>query len=92
MSRTQEYRRILVIAACVLLLAICTQSCATLGLDSNATAEQKRSAICQDAQTAYALSVVTIETAATAMTPQAAAYWIAYKAGAALAIKTYCGS
>jgi hypothetical protein len=88
MNRTHEYRRILAIAACVLLLAICTQSCATLGLGDNATAEQKRAAICQDAQTAYALSVVMIETVQAGT--EASKYWLAYKVGSALAIQTYC--
>jgi hypothetical protein len=77
---------------CAVIAAIAMVGCATVGLDSAATAEQKRAAICQDAQTAYALSVVTIESTSATMAPQAAAYWIAYKAGAELAIKTYCGN
>lgn len=75
---------------CVLLLSLLLVGCATANLPSNPTPEQRNEALCRDARIAYNLSIVMLEK--NVISPQARAYWEAYKAGAALAIESYCFS
>lgn len=72
----------------VALVIILSYACTTMSLPNNSTPEAKRQAMCQDAQFAYNLSVVMLEQHLS--TAQTKAYWESYKAGAALAIQTYC--
>jgi hypothetical protein len=61
--------------------------CSTMGLSTTATVAEKRAALCQDAQMGFALSQAMLEGV---LAPEAMKYWVAYKAGASLALQTYC--
>ena len=61
--------------------------CSTATLPANSTPEAKKAALCSDAQMGYALSMVMLDSE---LTTDGNKYWIAYKAGAALTLKTYC--
>jgi hypothetical protein len=74
------------LAAILLILMIA--GCSTMQLSQDATAAQKKAALCSDAQMGYALSSSIMATQS--MTPEQAKYWAAYQTGAALALQTYC--
>jgi hypothetical protein len=76
------------IAGLILVMGLlATASCSTMGLPTDATPVQKRAAMCSDAQMGFALSQAMLEGT---LAPDALKYWVAYKAGAALALQTYC--
>lgn len=61
--------------------------CASMGLAPEATSAEKRAAACQDAQTAYLMSVAMLE----GLVPgESRAYWEAYKAGAVIGLQAMC--
>lgn len=78
--------RALTILAILATLAGCATTSLITSTD-NATMEQQRAALCSDAQFALALADVMM---AEVDTDAAGDYWTAYRAGAALALKTYC--
>lgn len=71
-----------------LILTLSLAGCATMQLDDNATAQERRAALCSDAQMGYALSCSVLD--GTGLSDAAGKYWQAYKAGASLALQTYC--
>jgi hypothetical protein len=73
---------------CLILLLTTLISCSTLRLPKDATPAEKRAALCADAQMGYSLSLAMLEN----LNPNAAEnnYWLAYKMGAAAALKLYC--
>lgn len=77
-----------VVAVAAVAALLLTAGCATLQLDDNATAQDRRAAHCADAQMGYALSCSILE--GSGLSLAAGAYWIAYKAGASLALQTFC--
>lgn len=76
----------------VAVVALVLTSCASIGLE-NPTAAELQAARCQDAQLAYNLSVVMLDPVIQGpmQSAEVAAYWEAYKRGAALGLITYCG-
>jgi hypothetical protein len=66
---------------------ITLSGCATANLPADATPEAKRVALCSDAQMGYALSMVMLDSK---LTTDENVYWVVYKNGASLALKTYC--
>ena len=80
-------KRFAVILAIVAFLAT---GCSTIAAykNPNATAAEKKAALCSNAQMGYAYSTAVMNTES--MTPAQALYWDAYKSGAALALKLYC--
>lgn len=81
-------RMMVFMAICVMLVTMV--SCSTFSLPSNATPEQAKAAHCQDAVAAYNLSVVSMDIASPNL--EASIYWKAYKAGAEIGLKLYCGN
>lgn len=75
----------------VIALCIALAGCATMSLESTSTAEQKRAALCQDAQTAKLLADSFLATK-TVMTDQERVYWALYSTSSAVLITQYCGS
>jgi hypothetical protein len=63
-------------------------ACATAQLPATATPEAKKIAACQDAQMGYALSQAMLSQFVAS--PDALKYWTSYKAGAELALASYC--
>lgn len=77
-------KRLIAILAIVGMLT----GCASLGLNEGATSAEKKAAYCADAKVAIATAEAALATVVIGSQEQA--YWLAFKAGAQVAITTYC--
>lgn len=78
---------LVVVVMCLGLLFVAT-GCSTLRniVDGDADPASTQAALCQDAQLGLAIWSAMAESS----TPEAVAYWAAYKKGVDLAVKAYC--
>lgn len=78
-------------------LAICVMAisgCATIGTlqDENATAAEKKAALCKDATDGYNLAETMLKDPVVINQPEASAYWNTYKVGVNLVISANCSA
>jgi hypothetical protein len=71
----------------ILVLALFVSACATANLPDNATPEERRAALCMDAQTGLAMAEAAL---AGHLSSEERAYWRSFRRGAMIGINTYC--